>query len=133
MGLAGATLPATAAARTLSITENVSLKLQKKVDAKLTHRGTVTGTIPGSARASSTLRGLKLSGTVTVVTKQGTLRIKINGRARSSGVRLKFDGTATMDGGTGTYRHARGTGRFDGVVDRSDWSATIRATGKLSY
>lgn len=133
VGLAGALLPASAAAGTLSITENISLKLDKKVDSKLTHRGTATGTIPGNARASSTLRGLRLRGTVTVVTKRGSLRIKIDGRARTSGTRPRFEGTASLAGGTGTYRRARGTGRFDGIVDRSTWAATIRASGTFSY
>ncbi|MFA4927878.1 MAG: autotransporter [Patulibacter sp.] len=133
VGLAGATVPAGATAKTVSISESVSLKLTKKSNSKLSHRGTATGTIPGSATAQSTLRGLKLNGTVTIKTKRGDLRIKINGTARSSNVRTKFDGTATMDGGTGIYRKARGTGKFDGIVNRSSWAATIRATGKLTY
>lgn len=133
LGLAGAALPARATAGTMSISESVSLKLTKKSNSKLSHRGTATGTIPGSATAQSTLRGLKLNGTVTIKTKRGNLRIKINGTARSSSVRTKFDGTATMDGGTGIYRKARGTGKFDGIVNRSSWAATIRASGKLTY
>jgi hypothetical protein len=133
VGAAASALPTTAAARTANVSENVSLKLTKKSGSKLSHRGTATGTIPGSATAQSTLRGLKLNGTVTIKTKRGNLRIKINGTARSSGVRTKFDGSATMDGGTGIYRRARGTGKFNGVVNRSSWAATIRATGKLTY
>jgi hypothetical protein len=133
VGMTGAVLPNSASAKTVSITENVSLKLTKKSGSTLNHRGAATGTIPGSATARSTLRGLKLTGTVTIRTKRGDLRIKINGTARSSGVRTKFDGTATMAGGTGTYRRARGSGRFQGVVNRSSWAASIRATGKLTY
>lgn len=133
VGLAGATLPTTAVAATATVSENVSLKLTKKSGSKLSHRGTATGTIPGSATAQSTLRGLKLNGTVTIKTKRGDLRIRISGTARSSGVRTKFDGSATMAGGTGIYRRARGTGKFTGIVNRSSWAATIRATGKLTY
>lgn len=133
VGLAGAAMPATTTAATATVSETVNLKLTKKSGSKLSHRGTATGTIPGSATAQSTLRGLKLNGTVTIKTKRGDLRIKISGTARSSGVRTKFDGSATMDGGTGIYRRARGTGKFSGIVNRSTWAATIRATGKLTY
>ena len=133
VGVASAAVPTGAAAKTVSISENVSLKLVKKSGSKLTHRGTATGTIPGSASAQSTLRGLKLAGTVTIKTKRGDLRIKINGAARSSSVRTKFDGTATLTGGTGRFRNARGKGKFSGVVNRQTWAATLQATGTLSY
>lgn len=132
-GSASAIPPAASSAATLSVDERIALKLTKRSGSTLIHRGRATGTIPGSASARSTLRGLKLAGTVTIKAKRGTLRIKIRGNARSNGVRTKFDGTATMDGGTGAYRRARGTGRFEGIVNRDSWAATIRATGKLTY
>jgi hypothetical protein len=128
----GLTVSETAAAGTSRVTENVKLTLVKKSGSAFTHRGSVTGSVPGSASARTTLKGLSLSGVVSIRTSHGTLRITIRGTARSNGLRSKFDGSATMSGGTGRYKHARGTGRFEGVVNRSTWAATIRATGSLT-
>jgi hypothetical protein len=133
LALVGAVAAPVASARTMSVTENFTLKLAKKSGTTLEHRGSATGTVPGSARSRITLSSLSMNGTVTVVTKSGTLNLRIRGTARSGGLRSKFDGTATMAGGTGRYRKARGSGRFTGVVNRSTWAATIRATGSLTY
>ena len=64
--------------------------------------------------------------------KGGTLRLKVRGTARSGGLRSKFDGTATMAGGTGRYAKARGKGTFTGVVNRRTWAATLDARGSLT-
>lgn len=130
-GVSGIAAPATA--RTVPATENASLRLVKKNGTLFTHRGTVTGTVSGPARSTIRLKGLSLNGTVTVVSKQGELRIRINGKARSGGMKPVFEGSATMSGGTGRYRRATGKGRFTGVVNRSNWAATIRAVGSLDY
>lgn len=129
---AGAAAPAVTSASTTRMTEDVALKLVRKSGSSFTHRGSVKGTVPGSASASTTLKGLTLSGTVSVRTKHGTLRIRIRGTARSNDLRSKFDGKATIAGGTGRYRRARGSGTFSGVVNRRTWAATIRATGSLT-
>jgi hypothetical protein len=128
----GLAAPAPASAGTQRVTENVALKLVKKTGSSFRHRGSVTGTVPGSATSSTTLKGLTLSGTVSIRTKHGTLRIRIRGTARSNDLRSKFDGSARMAGGTGRYKRARGSGRFTGVVNRRTWAATIKATGSLT-
>lgn len=131
--LVAMSLPSDATARTLSITEDVRMKLVKKSGLSFQHRGTARGTIPGSVRSKMTIDGLSMEGVVTIVARTGSLRIKVRGTARSGGLRTKFDGTATLAGGTGRYRKARGTGKFAGVVNRQTWAATLHATGRLSY
>ena len=74
-----------------------------------------------------------LKGTVTITTKQGQLRLKIDGRARSLELRTKFNGTAAIAGGTGRYAHASGSGTFSGVVNRNTWATTLDATGSLTF
>ncbi len=122
-----------ASARAQSISEDVRLKLVKKSGLSLEHRGTARGTIVGSVRSKMTLDGLSMDGVVTIVAAGGSLRIRVRGTARSGGLNTKFDGTATLAGGTGRFRKARGKGRFAGVVNRQTWAATLRATGSLSY
>ncbi|MBF6620110.1 MAG: autotransporter [Patulibacter sp.] len=131
--LSGPAGPSATSAKTLKATENASLRLQKKSGTMFRHRGKVTGTVSGPAYSRIRLKGLTLDGTVTVKSKHGKLHIRIKGKARSGGMKPFFEGTAKMSGGTGRYRKAKGNGRFTGVVNRSNWSASIRAVGSLTY
>lgn len=130
---AAASTPPDTSARTVKATENATLKLQSKNGTMFRHRGTVTGTVSGPAYSRIRLKGLTLDGTVTVKSKHGKLHIRIKGKARSGGLRAKFEGTARMSGGTGRYRKAKGDGRFEGIINRSTWAASIRAVGSLEY
>lgn len=125
--------PPGASARTQSITEDVRLKLVKKSGMSYEHRGSARGTFDGSVRSKMTLDALSISGLVTIATRGGSVNLRVRGTARSGGLRSKFDGTATLAGGTGRFRNARGRGRFSGVVNRQTWAATLHATGTLSY
>lgn len=125
--------PSGASARTQSITEDVRLKLVKKSGMSYEHRGTARGTFDGSVRSKMRLDSLSISGVVTIVTRGGSVDLKVRGTARSGGLRSKFDGTATLTGGTGRFRKARGKGKFSGVVNRQTWAATLHATGTLSF
>ena len=73
-----------------------------------------------------------LRGTVTITTKRGKVRLKVDGRARSLELRTKFSGKATIAGGTGDYADATGSGTFKGAVNRKTWHATIDAVGTFS-
>jgi hypothetical protein len=118
-----------------SVREHVDLKLAKRTGStKFQHTGRATGTMSGSVRSTITLtHSVVLRGTVTIKTSRGDVRLKVDGRARSLELRTKFNGTATIAGGTGRYAHATGKGTFKGVVNRSTWHATIDATGSLTY
>ncbi|HEX5923881.1 MAG TPA: autotransporter [Baekduia sp.] len=124
--------PAARTARTVPAIEHVALTLAKKTGTKFQHKGRATGTVAGSVSSRITLTSLSIAGTVTVRAKGGTLQLKVRGTARSGGLRSKFDGTATMTGGTGRYAGARGKGTFTGVVNRRTWAATIDARGSLT-
>ncbi len=125
--------PSDASARTVSVTEDVRLSLAKKSGLSFEHRGTARGTFSGSVRSKMTMDALWVTGVVTIATRGGSVNLKIRGTAKSGGLRSRFDGTATMAGGTGRFRKARGKGKFSGVVNRQTWAVTLRATGKLTY
>lgn len=132
--VAGALASAPHAAGTRQMTEHVSLKLVKRTGStRFEHSGSAKGTVSGSVRSKITLtHSVVLRGTVTITTRSGQLRMKVDGRARSLELRTKFSGSATVAGGTGRYAHAHGAGRFNGVVNRDTWAATIDAAGSLS-
>lgn len=119
----------------MTVHEHVALKLVKRTGStKFEHAGRATGTVSGSVRSQITLtHSVVLRGTVTITTDHGRLRLKIDGRARSIGLRSRFSGSASIAGGSGRYAHARGSGTFSGVVNRSTWAATINASGSFSY
>jgi hypothetical protein len=124
--------PAARTARTVPVTEHVALTLVKKTGTNFQHKGRATGTVAGTVTSRIKLTSLSIAGTVTVRAKGGTLQLKVRGTARSGGLRSKFDGTATMTGGTGRYAGARGKGTFTGVVNRRTWAATLDARGSLT-
>jgi hypothetical protein len=129
---AAALVPTAAQAKTVPISESVRLTLVKKTGTSFVHRGTAKGTYDGSVSARMKLSSLSISGTVTIRTKGGSVRLRISGRARSSGLNSKFDGKATIAGGTGKFAKARGTGKYTGVVNRRNWAATIDAKGSMT-
>jgi hypothetical protein len=124
--------PAARTARTVPATEHVALTLFKKTGTNFQHKGRATGTVAGAVTSQIKLTSLSIAGTVTVRAKDGTLRLRVRGTARSGGLRSKFDGTATMSGGTGRYGKASGKGTFTGVVNRRTWAATLDAHGSLT-
>jgi hypothetical protein len=123
------------AASSMTVREHVVLKLVKRTGSTgFEHTGRATGTVSGSVRSQMTLtHSVVLRGTVTITTSRGKLGLKVDGRARSIGLRSRFSGSATIAGGSGRYAHAKGTGSFSGVVNRSTWAATLDASGSFSY
>ncbi|MET0603467.1 MAG: hypothetical protein ABW167_15885, partial [Baekduia sp.] len=119
--------PTASTARTTS-TEHITLKLTKRTGKKkltFTHTGRATGPVAGRVRAKSTLLSRVVwRGTMTIATKRGTLRLRIDARAQSLNRSSPFTGIATIRGGTGHYANARGVALFKAVLNRLTWRAT---------
>jgi hypothetical protein len=128
--------PTASMARTSS-SEHITLKLTKRTGKKkvvLTHTGRATGSIAGRVRAKSTLLSRVVwRGTLSIATKRGTLRVKIDARAQSLARRSPFTGIATLRGGTGHYANARGVAPFKAILNRSTWAATIDTITAFRY
>jgi hypothetical protein len=135
VSVSDAARPGSRATSSMKVTEHVTLKLVKRTGStKFEHSGRASGTVAGSVRSVITLsHSVVLRGTVTITTSDGKLRLKVDGRARSLELRTKFNGSATIAGGSGRYTHARGSGTFNGVVNRSTWNTTIDAKGSFTY
>jgi hypothetical protein len=120
--------PTASMARTIP-TEHITLKLTKRTGKKkltFTHTGRATGPVAGRVRAKSTLLSRVVwRGTISIATKRGTLRLRIDGRAQSLNRSSLFTGIAMMRGGTGHYANARGIAPFKAVLNRLTWRATI--------
>jgi hypothetical protein len=127
--------PALAADGTHPVKEKVDLTLVKRTGStKYEHKGRATGTVNGSVTSKITIRhSVALSGTVTISTSKGKVRMQVTGRARSLSQRTPVNGTAKIVGGTGKYAGAVGTGTFKGVVNRRTWHVTLDASGSYHY
>jgi hypothetical protein len=135
IALALAAGPAASMALTPAPHEHITLKLVKRTGkTKLTHTGRALGPVAGRVRAKSTLLSRVVwRGTMSIATKRGTLRLKIDARGQSLARRSPFTGIATVTGGTGHYTHARGVSLFKAVLNRSTWAATIDTNNAFGY
>jgi hypothetical protein len=136
IALAVAPAPASASShtvRTIDVVENVSVHLVRKSGSTLHHRGTATGTLPGSVRARFKITATKVTGSVTIYPRGGSLTMHIKGHPRSTSVPMQFGGSISIVRGTGRYEGAHGSGNFEGVVNLRNWDASVRATGRLTY
>lgn len=128
-----ATAPRAQAARTINITEHVDLHLVRKSGNTLYQSGTATGTLPGNVSAIFKVEIARVSGTVTIYPRGGSLTISVNGTPRSAGSRPRFAGSMKVLRGTGRYKHASGSGTFSGSVSRRTWAARVDANARLTY
>ncbi|HEY4279687.1 MAG TPA: autotransporter [Conexibacter sp.] len=132
LALAGWT--ATADAKTVNVSEKVSLHLVHKSGTTLVESGTASGTLAGRVSATFVVSAFKVSGSVTIYPSSGgSVTINVVGSPRSVGNTVTFGGTMGVRKGTGTYARATGSGTFTGTVNRRTWAATVNAKAKLSY
>lgn len=133
-GAVAAPEPTAQAARTINVTETVSLRLVRKSGSTLYERGTARGTLSGAVTARFETSLTKVTGRVTIRPRGGgSFTIKVNGHPTSAGTNARFEGTMKIVGGTGRYADASGSGRFSGIVNRRSWDVVVQANGRLSY
>ncbi len=72
-------------------------------------------------------------GTMSITTKRGTLRLKLDARAQSLARRSPFVGVVIGNGGTGRYAKARRFAPFNAMVNRSTWAVTIETTDPFDF
>lgn len=116
------------------------------VQGTQTYAGTADATIGGQSvvgavRGSNTYAGANFTGTITTFGPQGTTSSTVTGTgAAAADGGLAFTGTATVTGGTGIYKGAKGKLTFTGTSPAKDADgdsdsviASFTATGSLKY
>jgi hypothetical protein len=100
----------------------------------LVEEGRSHGGLSGRIRATLVLNGTTVGCVFTVylsggsVTGRGSAKLNVG-----HGTYASFAGTLSISHGTGRYRHARGSGRIYGSLNRNDDSAVVQALGTMSY
>lgn len=126
--------PSAHAARTISIDENGALRLVSKHGFTLNEQGTASGTIRGPIHV---VLKIVSSSSVTAEVKISPSGGSISGSATASyhkgEKQASFSGSLTVNGGSGTYAHAHGSGlSFKGTIASSNDAITVSLGGKLS-
>jgi hypothetical protein len=125
--------PSAGAAHTLNVTDTAHLHLVATSGQLLIEEGSALGALPGNLKGRFRVT-TTVSASATLYLRGGSIRFHGLGVPGSvSGFDVSFAGRMSVDGGSGCYVHARGSGGFYGVVNRRTWAVTVQMTGKLSY
>ncbi|HEY5287232.1 MAG TPA: hypothetical protein VIJ50_09030 [Solirubrobacteraceae bacterium] len=124
--------PAGHYARALRVDDTGHLHLLKAFGSVLLEEGPAGGTLPGLAKVHL-LVGSTVLASFTIQTKSGTIYGSGRAALHSSGRYASFGGSLSVSRGTGSYTHARGSGKLYGVIDRRTSSLTVQTVGTLSY
>jgi hypothetical protein len=106
-------------------------------------KGTLLGTVLADTTNAAANGGCAtLTGPGTIKGKKATLKLKLtNSPAPSRGcaasqddqTNINFSGTATVTGGTGTLKKAKGALHFFGQYNRTTGAFSVTLTGTLKY
>ena len=123
-------------ARELSVRDTSEAHLVKAVGNVLTEEGKVTGTLPGTARITIDLHagGGTATARVTFHVSGGSINSQGNGKGHEgSGGWESFSGTMRLQGGTGHYAHASGSGHMYGALNRRNDKLTVQTMVTMRY
>jgi hypothetical protein len=123
------------APRVLNIRDQGSLRFVRASGSLLLDEGRVSGSFPGTVKVRFLYNGEPtVTASFTIVGSGGSISARGTGRLSSPvSVAPSFRGRMQITGGTGRYRHIRGSGELFGVFNRRSYALTVQAVGKLPY
>jgi hypothetical protein len=132
--LAMAAAPVALPARTISLNETGHLRLTSRHGFTLNERGSASGTIRGAIYIHlNVVATNRVTAEVNIYPSSGSLTASARAGYSVGGATASFSGTMSIVRGTGTYRHAGGSGlRFSGTIRRSDDAVTVSLSGRMS-
>jgi hypothetical protein len=133
-GLTAGGAPEAHVAGTLNVRDEGHLHLAGKPSGSLiVEEGSVSGTLPGTVKVRFDV-GATITAQFTIYPREGgSVSGRGSGALHSTSAYSTFGGTLYVTGGTGRFRHARGTGGLYGAIDRKTDALTVQTIGKLSY
>jgi hypothetical protein len=121
-------------ARTFTLSDYGRLHLTSHHGFTLNEQGSASGTISGTIYIHLTVASTnRVTAEVNIYPHGGSLTGYASASYRPSGGTATFNGTMSITRGTGSYRHARGSGlSFTGTVQRSNDAVTVHVNGRMS-
>jgi hypothetical protein len=121
-------------ARTVSLHESGNLRLTSRHGFTLNEQGAAAGTVSGTIyvhlKIVSTSR---VTAEVNIYPKGGSISGYGTAGYRREGAKGSFSGSLSIDRGSGSFNHARGSGLgFSGTIQRSNYAVTVHVDGTVT-
>jgi hypothetical protein len=127
--------PTASFTRVISLDERANLRLTSKHGFTLNEQGAATGTIKGTIYVHLTIVSTKrVTAEVNIYPSLGgSISSTASAAYRREGATGKFSGSLSITHGSGSYRHARGSGlSFSGTIAKSNDAIAVRVSGRAS-
>lgn len=126
--------PSARAARTISLNETGQLHLVSKHGFTLNEQGKASGTIRGTISVRLKIVSTsRVTAEVTITPSSGSISGNGTANYHKGQTDASFSGSLSINRGTGSYGHARGSGlSFSGAIARSNDAIVVHVSGRLS-
>jgi hypothetical protein len=118
-------------ARVLSLDENGSLHLTSKHGFTLNEQGRASGTVRGTIYVHLTIvSSRRVTAELSIYPSGGSITAEGSASYRKEAANARFAGSMSIERGSGSYAHARGSDlSFSGTIQRSDDAVTVHVAG----
>jgi hypothetical protein len=121
-----------AAASETYIKEEGHLHLARKSGGSaIVEEGSASGTFDASVQTEITIKVSRVTGSVVVHLKGGSISGNATATPHFSGKYVSFKGSLTIKHGTGRYRGASGTAGFYGALNHANYTLSVQLIGHL--
>jgi len=119
-------------ARVLSLNENGSLHLTSKNGFTLNEQGPASGTVRGTIYVHlSIVSSSRVTAELNIYPSGGSITAHGSASYHKERTSARFSGSMSIERGTGSYAHARGSGlSFSGTIQRSNDAVTVHVAGR---
>jgi hypothetical protein len=118
-------------ARALSLNEHGDLHLTSKHGFTLNEQGLASGTVKGTIYVHlSIVSSSRVTAELSIYPSGGSITARGSASYHKESTLARFAGSLSIERGTGSYAHARGSGlSFSGTIQRSNDSVTVHVAG----
>jgi hypothetical protein len=123
--------PVARAAKVLSLNENGDLRLTSKQGFTLNEKGLASGTVKGTIYVHlKIVSSSRVTAELSIYPNGGSITGQGSASYHKESTLARFSGSMSIERGTGSYAHARGSGlSFSGTIQRSNDSVTVHVAG----
>jgi hypothetical protein len=119
-------------ARVLSLNESGNLHLTSKSGFTLNEQGLASGTVKGKIYVRlSIVSSSRVTAEMSIYPNGGSITANGSAAYHKEQTNARFSGSISIERGTGSYAHARGSGlTFSGTIQRANDAVTVHVAGK---